>query len=572
MQKMRTKRGPFITVRADLLAVCGDLAEALVVEVLRGYHEPHGGEPKPGEHWIKLTYPELCKKCLNVRGDSKVSAAIRSLSAKGLLHLKPKDPGGRSAFMLNIPAINELLDALPERITVADNPSAPGRHASWEAGIAASRANVHLDPLAYSYAEGGDDPSVILRQGLAYSYAETPAYFYASNKKTSVGISLEDLEQEDKNGDSFRPAPREEEATDCTYSSESRENSSITHTRQKSVGRHTKACREEEYPISDGLSVGDQREPEQNPQFHHTREKESSTVHEQYVQAEESSNTDSGTFTSAYRGDVNSKQPTTPPHSPSPTSRPVPLPQQTSGVMGEAQGAEAAEPMDFRWFCRSYRRRCPKTKNITGYDRKRVEAFLDEHEGTDGMYIDRCLEGYGKSDWGQANKFPIAGFLKNWESWAEYAASEPAEAQDETEAEKRPTGPSAASIAPGASKWDAAAAWNAKVQHAPKVALDIRQTKRYSAVTSDMEFQRQFDTIVEKVESLHEVCGDEVKNWLKFGWVIDTKPGELEPNWKKIAAGNMDFILKRKQPEKSVFLQSADGVAERLMARYGLTA
>jgi hypothetical protein len=499
-------------------------------------------EMAPGEPWAYLTPDQISLSMFRGYGKAKVEDCFTRLTELGLLDVRENPVGMKRGFLLNVERLNRLVDAVPSFYEVPAPKKVSARRKGYEAGIAAMRHQVDApedsDPPVSQFCESR---VAILRDVDASQFCD---------------IKLE----------AFRKIEIEEEK-------HSNQQGNLHHAHlQGKPSRDTLTAEGEESSANGHESAqGDQREPETEPHTLPLAAKH--TLADDTFSGEETrSFADDRLPNNTYptEGHVPFERPTIPPHSPSLTSRPLDLPQQTSGVMDEAQDTEAGGPMNFKWFSGSYRRHCPKTKSITGMDKKRVLDFLDKTD-FGGDYIDRCLEGYGESDWGREKKYPIAGFLKDPESWLKDTPAVASAAQAASAGTLPCLDiPRLAPAAPSAPKWDAAVAWNAAVVHAPKVGLDISKTPRYAAVTSDAEFRQAFEEIVKKADAMHELCGSEVE-WLKFGWLLNTKAGELEPNWKKLLSGKMDFLIQKKQVAAERDPKAIEAAAlSRALARWGL--
>jgi hypothetical protein len=537
----------FLQVRADLLEIFDwDLAVAAVCQILcvrdRKVYARMTRGGQDGERWFVMTTDEIYNWGLAVVGTTYIDQALAKLESMGVVSVRrSRRVYAPREIKLETAVLNQMLRGIEgQEIETPEPRKTPKRARKYH--------NIKT-PVTESLPQNCDTTPSSLWDGTAKSLPQN-----CGLKDKTIGRRKE-IEEIKENGSLSSPASKGTKAG----------------TLNAAEGR--------EETISQAYKIpsGDQREQPQEPCQPRNAFSESGTNTYDGTTVRESSTKTSEPNTYVCEDNVKFEQTPIPPHSPSLT----PCPQQPTNslprVMDEALDTEAGGPMDFRWFSGSYLRNCkmpfgtPKDKKVkkpTGLDKKRVEDFLDRTQ-LGGSYIERCLEGYGNSDWGKKHGFPIAGFVKDPESWLNYAPAGATEAQDETEAPRTSQDtPRSNTEAPGVKKWDAATAWNEQVRFAPHVGIDIGKNRRYSTVTSDMEFQSAFPQIVAKADALHELCGPEV-DWLKFTWVIDTKPGELEPNWKKLVSGRMDFILKRKQPEKSMFQQAADESLQRLLKKYG---
>lgn len=488
----------YIILRADLLEIFEwRKPMAFVCQVFLNWEVwkkrwmiKHGFQGLP---WVDLSIEDIRNGCLGAVSASTIEKCVKELVELGIVKMRDTGRmGEKRSFLVDIDRINALIQAVPANVPVADPRPTPARRNSYLAGIGSASDQQTSDSEQIDSPQNYDDrpyfyepPSVILR-------TQPRPYFY--------GLQINTIGSTNNNNQSTLPPAS---------------------TEPLEPSREVEGEYEASHPSLCGLEIPNTSECTEG--FKQERRKSSSRLPGNVV-AEESSPTH--------------------PQSPLPQTPPKHPTNSLSRTEGAARD-DAGDTMDFKWFSRAYLRCCRKAKKPTGMDKKRVEEFLDSTQ-LSGTYLTECLEGFGESDWAREHGYPVAAFLKDpagYHNGHARAASAVAVAL---------SGGRATSDTPetligrsSASTWDAATAWNEKVQHAPKVALSIQRNASYTAVTRDLDFRERFNQLAEKCDRLHEACGADV-NWLTFPWLLRTKDGNDLANWQLVLDGRFDWKLERK--------------------------
>jgi hypothetical protein len=498
----------YLQVRSDLLEIFGwDLPAASVCQILMLRDQKlYERTKQAADRWFVMTTPEIYDWGLTVVGTTYIDKAIARLSEIGVISTRrARIENGPREIKVNTAVLNPMLLAVANQQIDTPQPGKSPNRRRKHHDLSAS-VNEAVPQICGSASTNLLDPSSISVPQICGSINKTIGTLRKEEKQGTPEAPLSNLPElplSDQREQHVQP--------NLSNSHNALPNTSLVE--DSTVTTNSSTTGEEEKPLSTCFAQGVAgMRNTSNPEHSSGMEQPSTHPHNP------------------------SRFPTTVAADATPTNN-VPC------AAGEAV-ADADESWDYRVLIGSYQRHCRKAKKPSGMEKKRAEEWASTSQ-LPWSYIERELEAFGSDQWAQDNGYPILAFIKRVKSGDGGAPVARAQSKGSRTSNGNPRSPRPVVAPPSAPvTWDASVPWNNSVQHAPQITVDAAWRQRYAAVTADMEFQSQFSEIVAKADALHEKCPRECE-WLTLTWVVGTKPGESEPNWKKLLGGKLDFLLER---------------------------